>query len=222
MFRIIIFTFFLFQSFIMTAQDKPTLIYVGDPMCSWCYGFSPELTFALDKLENKVEVEIVMGGLRPYNTQTMTDLADFLKGHWQEVHDRSSQPFNYEVLKTQQVYDTEPPSRAVVVMRELAPKHELAFFKDIQTAFYFGNKNMGEVATYLELAKKYKVDTVKFKTLFESEKMKNAVRADFERAAAMGVRGFPTMVLKKDDQYFLISNGYLEADKVIKQVEGNL
>jgi putative protein-disulfide isomerase len=222
MFRITIIFFLLFQSLTMTAQDKPTLIYIGDPMCSWCYGFSPELTIALDELGEKVEVETVMGGLRPYNTQTMMDLADFLTGHWREVHERSNQPFNYDVLKTSQVYDTEPPSRAVVVMRELAPAHELAFFKDIQTAFYFGNKNMGNVETYLELAKKYKVNSTKFKTLFESAKMKNAVRADFEKAAAMGVRGFPTVVLKKGEEYILISNGYLAGERVAKMVEANL
>lgn len=206
----------------MTAQDKPTLIYIGDPMCSWCYGFSPELTLALDQLDGKVEVELVMGGLRPYNTQTMVEMADFLKGHWEDVHDRSNQPFNYDVLKTKQVYDTEPPSRAVVVMRELAPKHELAFFKEVQTAFYFGNKDMSTVETYTELATKYGVDAEKFTSLFISEKMKNAVRADFEKSSAMGVRGFPTMVLKKGEAYILISNGYLEGDKVVKMVEANL
>lgn len=203
----------------LNAQNNPTLIYIGDPMCSWCYGFSPELTTALDQLAGKVDVEIVMGGLRPYNTQKMDEMADFLSGHWKDVNARSGQPFNYGILTTQQVYDTEPPSRAVVVMRALAPKHELAFFKDLQTAFYFDNKNMGKVETFMELAAKYDVDQTTFKNLFESEKMKQAVRADFEKAAAMGVRGFPSIVLKKGANYFLIANGYMNGEQVAKLVE---
>ena len=200
------------------AQTKATLIYIGDPMCSWCYGFSPELTDALKELEGQVEIELLMGGLRPYNTQKMTELADFLKGHWKEVHERSGQPFSYDVLATQQIYDTEPPSRAVVVMRQLAPKQELAFFKAIQKAFYYENKDMGAVETYMELAENYGVDKTKFKELFTSEAMKLAVRADFEKAAAMGVRGFPTVVLRDEEGYYLISNGYMEGKQLVKLV----
>jgi protein-disulfide isomerase-like protein with CxxC motif len=48
------------------------------------------------------------------------------------------------------------------------------------------------------------------------------VRADFEKAAAMGVRGFPTVVLKKGEEYILISNGYLEGERVAKMVVANL
>ncbi|MBK9151344.1 MAG: hypothetical protein IPM26_10245 [Saprospiraceae bacterium] len=28
---------------IQAESNKDTLIYVGDPMCSWCYGFSPKV-----------------------------------------------------------------------------------------------------------------------------------------------------------------------------------
>jgi len=81
---------------------------------------------------------------------------------------------------------------------------------------------MSATATYSELATKYGVDADKFAALFVSEKMKNAVRADFEKSSAMGIRGFPTMVLKKGEEYILISNGYLEGDKVVRMVEANL
>ncbi|MFQ5523922.1 MAG: DsbA family protein, partial [Acidimicrobiia bacterium] len=37
------------------------LIYVGDPMCSWCWGFAPEI----EDLADEYPVEVVVGGLRP-------------------------------------------------------------------------------------------------------------------------------------------------------------
>jgi len=55
----------------MNAQEKTTLIYVGDPMCSWCYGFGNEISTVISTLGDRVEVEAVMGGLRPYNTETI-------------------------------------------------------------------------------------------------------------------------------------------------------
>ena len=54
--------------------------------------------------------------------------------------------------------------------------------------------------------------------MFESEEMKQAVRKDFETAASLNVRGFPTVLLKRDDQYSLISNGYTTA----KNIEANV
>ena len=202
------------------AQEKPTLIYIGDPMCSWCYGFSPELTKTLEHFGERVNLELVMGGLRPYNTQTMSSMEGFLKGHWKEVHERSQQPFKYGVLENDWVYDTEPPSRAVLVVREIAPDKEMAFFKAIQHAFYFENKNTNDINTYLDLAKQFDMDPAKFKALFESDEMKNAVRKDFEKAGELGVRGFPSMILKNKDGYTLIANGYMSAERIIQLVSG--
>ncbi len=201
------------------AQDKPTLIYVGDPMCSWCYGFSPEFSEAVDKLGETIELEMVMGGLRPYNTQTMKDLDDFLTHHWEEVSERSGQPFKYDILKDYTfVYDTEPACRAVCVVRDLAPEKELAFFKAIQTAFYYENKNTGAIDTYLDICKKMDINPKAFLTAFDSDKMKNAVREDFTVSAEMGVRGFPTVILKKDGKYIMIANGYTTAENVMQKV----
>ena len=53
------------SSTMMNGQEKATLIYFGDPMCSWCYGFSDELNDALNLLSDQVDFELVMGGLRP-------------------------------------------------------------------------------------------------------------------------------------------------------------
>ncbi|MEL6863232.1 MAG: DsbA family protein [Bacteroidota bacterium] len=216
----------LFASISMTdvpTTTKAKLIYVGDPMCSWCYGFSPELTKALQSLEDQVDLELIMGGLRPYNTQTMKDLGDFLKEHWQEVSHRSGQPFQYEILKDHHfVYDTEPACRAVRVARALAPNKELAFFKAIQDAFYAQNQNTNQIDTYLAIAQKLDIDQEKFQKAFSSEEMKVAVRRDFERAAEMGIRGFPSMVLQKGEKLFLIANGYRTAEQIIEAVEQRL
>jgi len=201
------------------AQEKATLIYVGDPMCSWCYGFASELSEAVDSLSETVDIQVVMGGLRPYNTQKMTDLADFLKEHWEQVNGRTGQPFSYDVLTKNYAYDTEPPSRACVVVREMKPDLEMEFFKALQTIFYVENKDMNVVETYLPLAKKMGLDVDEFKQKFASEEMKAAVKADFAFAGSIGVRGFPSMVLKRGEEYILISNGYTTSDKIIKSVE---
>lgn len=48
------------------------LIYVMDPMCSWCYAFSLELEEFLTKHSN-LEIDYIMGGLAPDSDIPMAD-----------------------------------------------------------------------------------------------------------------------------------------------------
>lgn len=201
------------------AQDKPTLIYIGDPMCSWCYGFAPELSKAADLLEDKVEMKLIMGGLRPYNTEHIDGMKTFLKEHWEHVNQASDQPFNYAILDDPEfIYDTEPPSRAVLVVRYLQPESELAFFKDVQNMFYAQNAHTHVAKNYHDLLDKYDINKDAFDTAFHSDDMKALIRQDFADSQAMGIRGFPSMVLLKDGKYTLIANGYTKAEKVVNMV----
>ncbi|MFT5168840.1 MAG: putative protein-disulfide isomerase [Saprospiraceae bacterium] len=212
-------TFSIIFTFQLMAQDKTKLIYFADPMCSWCYGFSPELTKIVEQLGDSIEFEMVMGGLRPYNTETMSDLGDFLKEHWLQVNERSSQPFSYDILKdTAIVYDTEPACRAVALMRQLKPDQAFNFFKAIQIAFYKNNKNTNLTSTYLELLDGLGVDKEDFSIAFESEEWKTKVKEDFEYSSSVGVSGFPTLVFQKGENLFLLSNGYTEAEKIMEKI----
>ena len=215
----LIFLLLLFQNTSM-AQSKAKLIYFGDPMCSWCYGFSPEISEALDSLSEVVDFQLVMGGLRPYNTETMADLGDFLKHHWEDVNKRSGQPFSYGILEDKSfVYDTEPACRAVVLMRELNPSVEFNFFKMIQSQFYKENKNTNLTETYAELTEELGMDKVDFAKKFESEKAKEKVKEDFTFSQEIGVRSFPTVVMQKGNDYHLIAQGYVEAEEIIEKCE---
>lgn len=212
-----------FSTLPLMAQEKATLIYIGDPMCSWCYGFAPEISKAKEQLGNEVNFQLVMGGLRPYNTETMADLNEFLDHHWKDVATRSGQKFNHAILQDHSfVYDTEPASRAVITVRTLQPEAEFAFFKAVQTAFYADNKNTHELATYLPLCDQFGVDKTAFAKAFVSEEMKEKTRDDFKYSGALGVRGFPSLVVKKGEEYFLIANGYTTADRVVMLTRGML
>jgi len=214
-----IFICFLIQTTSM-SQTTATLIYVGDPMCSWCYGVAPELNKVVDQLGDRVDFQLLMGGLRPYNTQTVKELGSFLKEHWEHVEQKSGQAFGYGILEDSTIlYDTEPPSRAVLVVRKMKPEKEYAFFKAVQKAFYVDNQDMNKLATYLPLVEAMGLDSAVFSAAFNSEEMRAAVRHDFETAAEMGVRGFPTIILKKGEQYHLIANGYAKGEVMLSTIE---
>ena len=199
---------------------KPTIIYIADPMCSWCYGFAPEITRIKNALGDSVKFELIMGGLRPYNTEQIGTMKSFLKKHWHQVEEKSGQPFRDEIFKNESfVYDTEPPSRAVVVVRQLKPEAALDFYKAIQKAFYFDGKDTNKIETYLELLPELAIASQAFKQAFESDEMKEKVRDDFASAKEMGINGFPALVWKGNEKAHLLTYGYADAAMILKKID---
>ncbi|MEO8135858.1 MAG: DsbA family protein, partial [Betaproteobacteria bacterium] len=99
------------------------LVYFADPMCSWCYGFGPQLATLLERVSGRqpVNLELVMGGLRAYNTVVMDDTSKtVLLEHWTHVREASGLPFGDAAIHAHGfVYDTEPACRAVICARLL-------------------------------------------------------------------------------------------------------
>jgi putative protein-disulfide isomerase len=201
-------------NFNWVEDNNDYLIYIGDAMCSWCHGFSPELDQVI--LDNpNFDLKLVMGGLRPYNTEKAIDMADFLKSHWVEINERTNQPFSFEILKDESfVYDTEPASRAIVVARTMDPEIEYEFFKAVQMAFYRDNKNTNNLDCYIPIAAKFNLELNAFERFFNSEEIKTRTKADFHLSKQFGIKGFPSLVLKHKGGFTQLSNGYTTAKNI--------
>lgn len=199
----------------LQAQN-PVIIYIGDPLCSWCYGIAPELDKLRDSLPDH-DFKLVLGGLRPGGTETNAELGDFLREHWQEVHKRTQQPFNYDILERPDMqYDTEPACRAVITARLMKVADEMAFFKAVQHAFYVLNQDPNDVQTFLDIAADFDLDPEEFQRIFESGIAREATVEDFALSTRMGVKGFPTIVARHDAQLYMIANGYSTADQMLE------
>lgn len=198
-------------------RDDVEIIYVGDPMCSWCWGISP----ALNRLEkaaeaNGIPYRIVLGGLRPGGGEEWTHkFKDFLKHHWEEVAERSGQPFGDALFELANFnYDTEPACRAVVAARKLDAAKEGRFFELIQHHFYVKNRDPKEVGFYEPICEELLLDFTAFTALFNSSEIVEETRQDFQLNRQWGVSGYPTVIFRKDEQFYAIARGYAEFDQM--------
>ena len=203
------------------------LIYVGDPMCSWCYGFAAPLDELLADPQGAapLQLALVMGGLRPFTTEAITpERADELAGHWRHVAQASGQPFaqapNTALHLPGFIYDTEPASRATVTVRSLAPKLVWRYFKAVQHAFYAEGRNVTEPGVLADVAEALGIARTDFAKAFASQEMRDATLADFRQSQAWGIRGFPTLVAEHGDRLHLVGSGFMPIDALRAALSG--
>ncbi len=206
------------------TQPPPDLdlVYVGDPMCSWCWGFAP--TLAAVQARFTLPLRLVLGGLRPgAAAETLTHHARArIADHWHHVEVASGQPFDHGGLDDRPAtwrYDTELASIAVVTLRTLAPAHALDFYHRLQRAFYAERVDLTDPAVYPPLLDGFPVSEAAFTDLFGSRDMKELAWADFAFARKLGVHGFPTLLLREGSSYGVVSPGWSSADKLIPALE---
>ena len=201
------------------------LVYIADPMCSWCYGFGPELDALCARFPD-VPVHIVLGGLRAYNTQGMDKaLAQTLSHHWEEVQRQSGQPFSHALLERDDfIYDTEPACRAVVTVRENAGHLALPMLHAVQRAFYAQSRDVTRpevladaYASVCADALDSEFDATAFAAEFASESIKDTTRNDFALVQEWGIRGFPTLLIVREERPHLVAPGYMKAAGLIER-----
>ncbi len=202
-------------------MNPPILWYFADPMCSWCWGFTPAIEAVRAAYRERLKIALVLGGLRPGETQSMTATAraDILH-HWQQVQERTGQPFRFDgALPDGFVYDTEPAARAVVAAGSLDPGHLFDLFKAIQTAFYAEGRDVTRPAVLAELAAGCGINAAAFLQAFDSEAVRANTRAHFAQARKAGVRGFPALILQRGERIERVVDGCLPLATVRAQLD---
>ena len=196
------------------------LIYVMDPMCSWCWGFAPVID-SIVALAPELTLHLVAGGLRPGSGQQLDERTrSALAEHWQAVEAASGQPFVSPArLPDSFVYDTEPSCRALLVGRGLDALQAWPFARLMQQAFYLEAMDLSDTRVLLELAVQAGYDRTQFAEAYGSELARAAVAADFSWTRDLGIAGFPTLLAERDGHLALLANGYQSRDVVIPLFE---
>ncbi|MFZ6649100.1 DsbA family protein [Undibacterium sp. TJN25] len=207
------------------------LIYIADPMCSWCYGFGPELDALLAGMP-EAQMDIIVGGLRAYNTELMDEQKKAtILGHWKHVAEASGLPFSNDGMSQPGfVYDTEPACRAVVATRiladDLAPRAKLAVFRAIQHAFYAEGLDVTKPKVLSDVCvaalnaadggDDYDVDS--FQETLTAYSTSAETREDFEQTQRWGIRGFPALLLVHEGALHMIASGYTRTADLLESL----
>ncbi len=200
-------------------MDGPHLVYFADPMCSWCWGFSPVIEAIETDADLALPIRLVMGGLRPGTTEPLSEPAKAEIGsHWDHVHEASGQPFDHAFFAREGfVYDTDPAARAVVVMRRAGMSRALAGLRRIHAAFYAENRDVTRLDELAAIAVELGFSDAEFRDAMQSNAARQETWQDYALSQGAGVRGFPTLIAGtgQDTPYALVTSGFQPMDAIL-------
>jgi putative protein-disulfide isomerase len=193
------------------------LLYIMDPMCSWCWGFAPVAEALVQQARAAgFPLHLVMGGLRTGSGAALDpSTRRYILNHWQAVHEATGQPFRFDdALPDGFVYDTEPACRAVVTARSFDEDIAWALVKRIQEAFYRDGRDVTQASVLAELAEQAGLPRIEFAEAFDSAAQLTDTSADFAWVQDLGIAGFPTLLAERNGHLALLTNGYQSLDEL--------
>ena len=197
------------------AAHLPELLYLHDPLCGWCYGLSPAINRLQTDFAGRLDVSVLCGGMVVgADAGPIAETWDYIRQALGQVEAvtgvRFGEPFKALGEAGTYRYDSEPPSRAIVVFRQLtqAPARTVAFAHAVQQALFRDGLDLNQTATYAPLLVAFGVDAAEFARRWAAPETAQAARQEFAAVARLGVRGFPTAVVRVGEQGYVLARGY--------------
>lgn len=201
--------------------------YIGDPMCSWCWGLSPvveQLAAYCD--QEGLAFSLTVGGLRAGGGDPWdASFRAFLRNEWAHIAQVTGQPFGFSLLDLPQFdYDTEPACRAVVVAQQMLaqqgtrPSAILPFFRTVQEKFYVEGKDPKNVSFYREACDAVKLNFETFEAVFPTPAARRVTHQQFVQCRQWGVRSFPTLLFEANGKSVLLNAGFTQAAPLLERL----
>lgn len=214
-----------------TASSNVVIRYVGDPMCSWCWGISPVVKQLAEFCDQRgLSFVMTTGGLRAGGGDAWNSaFKTFLREEWSHIQATTGQPFGFSLLEQAQFnYDTEPACRAVVTASllladcGLPSAAALAFLAATQYKFYVHGQDPKTESFYHDICEQVGLPFDEFCQTFTSQRAREAVNQDFVRCRQWGVRSFPTLLLEQHGEIALLATGYVTAETLLNRLNAQL
>ena len=198
------------------------LIYVADPMCSWCWGFQSTME-QVHRVVGDTPVQYVMGGLARDSDEPMPEeVQKYVQDQWRKVSATSGAEFNWKFWEQcRPRRSTYPACRAV-----LAAGHQArlrAMFEAIQRAYYLEVRNPSDIATLSDVAEEIGLDRDRFGVDVASTDVENELQEGFDVRRSMNANAFPSLIYKTDAERFVwLTKGYADVDLVLQRLKESI
>ena len=179
-----------------------TLYYIHDPMCSWCWGYSPIWDTLQKSLPSSIKVEYVAGGLAPDSDMLMPIAQQkMIQNHWRTIEQKLGTKFNHDFwLDNTPRRSTYNACRAVIAAHKQANQKQMV--DAIQRAYYLRALNPSDIHILISLAKEISqqesinLNLDQFIVDINSASIEKELLRQVSVARDLSQQGFPSLVLE--------------------------
>lgn len=202
---------------------KKQILYLFDPLCGWCYGFSETMLAFYKEHASDFEFVAVPGGMitgkriAPYNT-----MEAYILNTYKRIEEMSGTAFGEsyirKIITSETLMDSEPPSRALLTFRSFHPDRAVEFAHELQKSHFIDGKLYDE-ALFKDLAINFQLDPKSFMERYQDLRMKQNVQQEFAWVKESGVQGFPTVVYRSENKYYMLAHGFTSLSQLNTSLE---
>ncbi|TPE44456.1 DsbA family protein [Pontibacter mangrovi] len=201
---------------ITDLPENLSLLYVTNPMCAWCYGFTPVVRRLKALWQGQLDVQVLFGDLQAHETAPLEHRQkEQLALSWHRVQERTCLPFEYRFfIQRSYVFNTEPACRAMLCVRLLRPVLTLEVLRAMHSAFFVDNIDLKDTKELVRLVGLFGIPENLFLTLFESEEIVQQLEDEFAYVHRLGATTFPSMYLLTPEGPQRLSAGYVSLQEL--------
>jgi putative protein-disulfide isomerase len=206
---------------------RPTLLYVFDALCGWCYAFGPTLAQVEAEFGDAFGYELLSGGLvtgeriGPYGP-----MAGYIKGALPQVQQAAGVTFGQGFVAALDnpdfVSNSIPPAVALAWARPMLGDRLWAYAHALQQQLFVEGRSLALPDTYAPVNQAFGLDHSAFEAVFAQAMTAGprtpsapSAQADFAAAAALGITGYPALVLRKPDGSLrVLTRGFVRFDEL--------
>lgn len=206
------------------AKYEGKLLFMTDPICSWCWGTLPEILKLKETFGERLDFQLRCAGLQVGSMKPLTEshINDLLK-LWRSVAETTGQKFAYTLPADKAfIYHSELACRTLQIARRELGREPWDVFHDMQHAFYVEGRNLGDLDVLFELSGSTGLSRHDFDDTIRSDEVTNATRAEFDWCSERGTQALPTLFLDTGAGPRLICGGYATADFLIPEIKSRL
>ncbi|MFN3196433.1 MAG: DsbA family protein [Chlorobiota bacterium] len=209
-------------------KQKPTVLYVYDIMCGWCYGFSPVINKLYKEYNDSVDFETISGGMVTGDRvgPLSTSMSSYIKDAYKTIESRMGVEFGESYINSldnlEKIQTSIPGSKLMTAFKSFDTKKSVPFAHELQNAIFRYGANPDSLEEILNSCDTFGVDKEKLLIISKSDKVEPVMNHDFELSRRLGVTGFPTVFIILNDEIHQIARGATKYENIKQRLESVL
>lgn len=197
------------------------LLYVMDPMCSWCWAFREPLA-QLRQSQPELDIRVLMGGLAPDSEEPMPEALRLkIQQIWHHIEAQTGAKFNHDFWRLNTPKRSTYPACRAVITADLmvGPNKSLEMVEAIQQAYYQRALNPSNLEVLEQLAGEIGLDVPLFTSLINGEQVAQALASQLADVGQLGIGGFPALLLQQEQDWVPLALGFTRLDKLQQRLK---